>query len=89
MFTDSAGDDYYSLHLIGSDGAAYADDHHNQPLLRNSDGRTLPDRDFQRDPATAMMLAEFVAGIQEDRAWQVGIEDSLAAALTRKEAGDA
>ena len=60
------GGDYYSLSVIGSTGAAYADDHHNMNLLyRGGDPtaiRTGPDGEH-----ILAQLQEFVASIVEER----------------------
>ena len=81
--------DYYSMHLIGSHGAAYADDHENNHLLLASTGlqALIP-------PANAIltirnMLEEFVAGIRENRPWTVTPDDTLGALQTVKESSHA
>jgi predicted dehydrogenase len=58
-------DTYYSLTLIGSTGAAYADDHHNTNLLLRGDvvGLTV---DQGRDHF-ALQLQEFVDAVRYDR----------------------
>lgn len=73
---------YYSLHLIGSTGAAYADDHHNNHLHLAADGpRVLL---HGQNPLLGIleMLREFVAGIVEDRPWSVGLHDTQEALTT-------
>jgi UDP-N-acetyl-2-amino-2-deoxyglucuronate dehydrogenase len=71
------GDGYFSLSLIGSSGAAYADDHHNRQLL------------FQGGPPAAIltqegagllaMLREFIAAVDQKRPPLVGGGDYLRA----------
>jgi len=60
------GEGYYSLSLIGSAGAAYADDHHNMQLLF---GREHPValRTRQGDGPLLAQLQEFVNSITEGR----------------------
>jgi predicted dehydrogenase len=67
-FTDALpdGESYYSLSLIGSAGAAYADDHHNMQLLY----RGGPPRSMKSGIGPAAPLAklqEFVDSIVEHR----------------------
>ena len=87
LATDRPGNaDYYSMHLIGSDGAAYADDHENNHLLLGSTGLQA-----LISPANAIMtvqnlLLEFVAGIRGNRPWSVNLQDTLNALHTVKEA---
>ena len=81
--------DYHSMHLIGSRGAAYADDHENNHLLLGSTGLQA-----LISPANAIltirnMLGEFVTGIRENRPWTVTPEDTLDALQTVKEASHA
>lgn len=60
------GDSYYSLSLIGSAGAAYADDHHNMQLLF---GRGHPAA-LHTGPGDGPFLAqlqEFIQAIKENR----------------------
>jgi predicted dehydrogenase len=61
------GDSYFSLSLIGSTGAAYADDHHNRQLLfQGGPPRAILTR--EGNTCRLGMLQEFVRAIQEDRA---------------------
>lgn len=60
------GNTYDSLSLIGSTGAAYADDQHNMNLLLGAAG-TSAMRTSQRDVALAGMMEEFAAAITDDR----------------------
>ncbi len=60
------GDDYYALSLIGSTGAAYADDHHNTHLLFRG-GTASAVCSKPGDEHIAGMLREFAASIEEDR----------------------
>ncbi|MEX0725007.1 MAG: hypothetical protein WD065_01975 [Planctomycetaceae bacterium] len=58
--------DYFSLSLIGSTGAAYADDHHNQQLLfHNGDGPTAL-RTGQGDFALINSLREFATCVSKN-----------------------
>jgi predicted dehydrogenase len=60
------GDGYFSLSLIGSTGAAYADDHHNRNLLfRGGDPRAI--ETGQGSLHLTAQLQEFVAAIEEQR----------------------
>ncbi len=64
--TISPGNSYYALSLIGSSGAAYADDHHNMNLLIGDRGiRAL--LSSQRDIAVQNMIRDFVLAIHENR----------------------
>ena len=65
-------DMYFSMHLIGSDGAIYADDHRNAQLLFAGDGTRALIHQPNFALATQKMLQEFVAGD-----WQVGLADTL------------
>lgn len=60
------GGDYYSLSLIGGDGAAYADDHHNMHLVyRGSQPAAV-----RGDPGVTHLVAllrEFLAAIRDRR----------------------
>lgn len=64
--TLQGGDDYFSLSLIGSTGAAYADDHHNRNLLF-SGGVTHAIETNQGCFGHIGQLREFVAAIDEKR----------------------
>ncbi|MDA0834527.1 MAG: hypothetical protein O2955_07045 [Planctomycetota bacterium] len=57
--------DYYSLSLIGSTGAAYADDHHNQQLLFGDEEGPRSLRTGQGDVALTLLLREFVKCIAD------------------------
>lgn len=79
-------DNYYSLHLIGSRGAAYSDDHRNAHLLFGEEGpRALIHQENQL-LAMQTMLTEFLAGIREERPWSVRLQDTIDALATVKEA---
>jgi predicted dehydrogenase len=78
-------DSYYSLHLIGSNGAAYADDHHNAQLLFGGNGARALLTARNRLLGMRSMLEEFVSGIVENRHWSVGLEDTAGALQTLKE----
>jgi len=69
-------DAYFSVHLIGSDGTIYADDHRNAQLLFGSLGTSALIHHQNQILATQNMLAEFIAGITEDRQWGVTAEDT-------------
>src|SRR5262249_1046053 len=60
------GDDYFSLSLIGSSGAAYADDHHNAQLLYGG-GHPAALRTGQGDAGLLGQLRAFVAAVEEGR----------------------
>ena len=64
--TFQGGDDYFSLSLIGSTGAAYADDHHNRNLLFGGGGTHAIQTD-QGNFGHIERLREFVAAIGEKR----------------------
>ena len=73
------GDGYFSLSLIGSTGAAYADDHHNRNLLfRGGDPSAIETDDLGSLHLTAQ-LEEFVAAIEEQREPAANGTDSQAA----------
>ena len=60
------GDDYRSLSLIGSTGAAYADDHHNMQLVYRGDHPAAIKT--RMDPTVALeQIREFVNSIRESR----------------------
>lgn len=72
------GSGYYSLALIGSLGAAYADDHHNVHLLYRG-GRPQAFVSDQRASAVRAQLDEFGRAITEDRHPSVSGADAVAA----------
>jgi predicted dehydrogenase len=72
-------DPYYSLHLIGSEGAAYADDHHNAHLLMDQRGTQALLQGRNERLAVVSMVEEFVSGLKEQRAWSVNLSDSVRA----------
>lgn len=78
--------DYYSMHLIGSTGAAYADDHRNSHLLFGSEGTQALLHRQNVLLGTQNMLREFLAGTREGRSWSVTLQDSINAMNTIKEA---
>ena len=82
--TRSAGeavDPYFALTLIGSKGAAYADDHHNANLLFRTEGTTSLNVGQGRDHVWHQ-LREFVDAIDADRRpGTSGEEARLAAAV--------
>jgi predicted dehydrogenase len=71
-FALPARDDYFSLSLIGSSGAAYADDHHNMQLLYTR-GHPAALKTGQGDLAMLAQLQEFVTAIVESRDPRPGI----------------
>ena len=72
------GSGYYSLALIGSLGAAYADDHHNVHLLYRG-GRPQALLSDQRASAVRAQLDEFGSAITEGRNPSVTGADAVAA----------
>ena len=76
-------ENYYSMHLIGSQGAAYADDHRNVHLQFGPGGTRAHLHPPNELLAVQAMLTEFTAGLREDRPWSVGINSD---ALGREEA---
>lgn len=81
------GGDYYSLSVIGSTGAAYADDHHNMNLLYRG-GTPTAIRSGEGLEHIRAQLAEFVASIQEEREPAVSGSEGRQAVLVA-EAADA
>lgn len=81
-------DPYYSLHLIGSEGAAYADDHHNAHLLMDQRGTRAVLQGRNERLAVMAMLEEFVGGLKERRAWSVNLSDSMRANQIIEEVAD-
>ena len=72
-----AGDGYRSLALIGSLGAAHADDHHNAQLLYGG-GRPQAMLTEADESVPALVLAEFAAAVAEEREPAVTGEDGAA-----------
>ena len=72
------GGEYFSLSLIGSTGAAYADDHHNRNLLFRGGDPSAIETDLGSLHLTAQ-LQEFVAAIEEQREPAANGADSQAA----------
>ena len=74
----SEGDDYYSLSLIGADGAAYADDHHNMQLIFTGGSaaaaRAQPISLHWTEP-----LRQFVMAIGKSRVPAIGGDDAISA----------
>ena len=79
-------ENYYSMHLIGSQGAAYADDHRNVHLQFGPGGTRAHLHPPNELLAVQAMLTEFTAGLREDRPWSVGISETSDALETVKEA---
>ena len=61
-----SGDNYFSLSVIGSTGAAYADDHHNTQLVFGG-GSATAHRTTETQAALLAQLQEFLAAIDERR----------------------
>lgn len=84
---------YYSLSVIGSSGAAYADDHHNMHLrVGPHDVSALPVA--QGDAMITAMIDEFATAIRDDSDFYVNWDDThaalqLAAAVTESAQQDA
>ena len=78
----NGSNDYYSMHLIGSHGAGYADDHANGHLLLNENGMHALIPPANEVVTVRNMLEEFVNGIKENRPWNVSPEDTLNALRT-------
>jgi predicted dehydrogenase len=72
------GNEYYSLSMIGSTGAAYADDHHNMNLLLNSGG-TSTLLTPQRDSALAATIDCFATAVRDGGEFSPNWRDTLAA----------
>ena len=77
------------MHLIGSHGAAYADDHVNGHLLLGKAGMHSLIPPANEVMTLRNMLEEFVNGIRENRPWNVSPEDTLNALKTVTEEADA
>lgn len=70
------GDSYFSLSLIGSTGAAYADDHHNMQLLYGG-GSPSALNVGEDEFCVHMQLQEFIDSIEEGREPGVTGTDAL------------
>ncbi len=81
-----AGDDYYSLSLIGGDGSVYADDHHNMHLLY-AGGQPEAVRGGEGVTGLVNLLGEFTTAISEGRPADPGTI-ATAAALRVAEAAE-
>jgi predicted dehydrogenase len=81
------GDSYFSLSLIGSAGAAYADDHHNTQLLFGG-GHPVGLLTGQADATALAQLQEFVSAIQAGREPSVTGADWLRAAKVAEAAAE-
>ena len=64
-------DDYFSLSLIGSSGAAYADDHHDMQLVF-SVGNTAALKTRPGDSPLLAQLQDFLSSMTNQRAAQPG-----------------
>lgn len=83
--TLSAANSYFSLSLIGSSGAAHADDHHNQQLLFRGE-QPVALKTGDGDAARLAQLQEFVDAINENREPAVTGADAQAASHVCKAA---
>ncbi len=81
------GSGYYTLSLIGSLGAAYADDHHNMHLVYRG-GRPQAFVSDQRAIAARAQLDEFASAITEERDPSVSGADAVAALQVAEAAAD-
>ena len=73
-----AGNQYYSLSVIGSAGAVYADDHHNFNLLMGQDNTSML-LTSQGDTALAAMIDNFVITVREGGPFSPSWSDTKAA----------
>ncbi|MDG1892665.1 MAG: hypothetical protein P8L18_15270 [Verrucomicrobiota bacterium] len=71
---------YESIHLIGSKGAVYGDDHDNTHLLMGNEGVQAWVQRPQEVTGVQSMLTEFVNGVEAMRPWSITLRDSLLAA---------
>ena len=81
------GSGYYTLSLIGSLGAAYADDHHNMHLVYRG-GRPQAFVSDQRAIAARAQLDEFASAIRDGRDPSVSGADAVAALQVAEAAAD-
>jgi predicted dehydrogenase len=82
------GEGYFSLTLVGSQGAAYADDHHNMQLLF-SGGCPKALNSNPSNVQTLAQMQEFVTAINENRESLVTGADSLRAGRVAEAVADA
>ena len=66
------GDGYQSLSVIGSAGAAYADDHQNMQLVYRG-GRPQAVRADERSQSLAALMQDFVDGLSDSRDFSVSV----------------
>ncbi len=71
------GDNYYSLSLIGANGSAYADDHHNAQLLYCG-GPAMAERTREHALDWTEPLRQFAAAIDRSRKPAIGADSALA-----------
>ena len=76
------GNGYFSLSLIGSSGAAYADDHHNTHLLFGG-GEPKALVSDQEGGCLTSQIEEFARAIREDRQPAINGADGRATILVR------
>ena len=82
-----AGDGYFSLSVIGSTGATYADGHHNAQLVFG--GGSPSARITGEGPAAVIaQVTEFVSAIEEGREPSPGGNDLIATAKVAEAAAD-
>ena len=79
-------ENYYSMHLVGSEGAAYADDHRNVHLQFGAHGARARLHAHNELLAVQAMLAEFLTGLREDHPWSVELSETHNALETAREA---
>ena len=86
-FTDAlpAGDGYHSLCLVGSNGAAYADDHRDRNLFFTGGAPGAAPPDFSK-ACLRPMLEDFVTAVREKRSPEHTTRDLLRARQLVEEA---
>ncbi len=83
----SGPDDYYSVSLIGSTGAAYADDHHNMQLQFGPNG-TRALKTAQGRSQLLAQLQEFVDCLRDERDSKHSLADARLAAQVANAAAE-
>ncbi len=82
------GDDYYSLSLIGADGSAYADDHHNMQLSYRG-GPAVAEPTRETPLHWTEPLRQFVSAIARKQERAVGVDSALSALRVTEAVGRA
>lgn len=82
------GDGYYSLSLIGSNGSAYVDDHHNMQLVFKG-GPAMADPTRETSRHWTEPLRQFSSAIAEKQQGAVGVDSALAALRVSEAVGRA